>query len=317
MELAFRQAVLDDFEAFYDACFDRDRDDAWLREIVGQEWRVLLTQGTAITMVVEDREQPPERRLIGCGQLVFVTDPFVKWARSSPSPQVNRQVTHFLEDGSSPLMTPNEVARANAGTGLNGLFTRWGQARLQVAREEQVIVGRFMHDAFATQSRGYQIKELLIEAIGEAARDRALCAGFLDRNDARRDQGDYPSLPHRHFLMGMTREEAFANEGSVISHFFFYSRPRFGLTPAQQTLLGLCLAQQEASDEALAQALSVPLVKVKNEWRALYRRVMDVDPDLLPLPEGRERGPEKKRRLLHYLRQHPEELRLYKPRGKG
>ena len=58
---------------------------------------------------------------------------------------------------------------------------------------------------------------------------------------------------------------------------------------------------------------------VKNWWRDIYGRVADADPGLLP-PGNAEgaRGPEKRRRLLRYLREHPEELRPYTmPRRKG
>jgi hypothetical protein len=57
---------------------------------------------------------------------------------------------------------------------------------------------------------------------------------------------------------------------------------------------------------------------VKARWRTIYDRVGEVASDLLPVAaddgaSGR-RGPEKRRRLLEYLRQHPEELRPSLPR---
>jgi DNA-binding CsgD family transcriptional regulator len=313
VELAFREATQDDFAPFYNACFFRDRDNAALREAVGREWRVLLKNPATISMVVEDGERPPERRLVGCGQLAFVTDEFVEWARTAPSPRVNSQATRPLPDGSWPLLTLDEVAKANARAGLNGLFTRWGRANDRLTPDEQPRVSRFMHEASEALTRGYQFKELLIEAIGEAACDSALRAGFVARDCARTDRGDYPSLHNRPFLLGLTRDEAREREGGVMSYFFVYSPPRFGFTPEQQKMLRLCRRLPEASDEALAQALGESPTTVKNWWRAIYGRMMDTDPDLLPVRESGARGLEKKRRVLHYLREHPEELRPYNP----
>ena len=314
MELAFREATQEDFTSFYDACFSRDRDNAGLREIVGREWRVLLKNSATVSMAVEDGERPPDRRLIGCGQLAFVTDEFVGWARTAPVPYVNVQATRPMPDGSQPLLTLNQVAEANAGAGLNGLFTRWGRANQHLTPEEQGQVGWFMHQACLTLTRGYQFKELLIEAIGEAARDSALRAGFVERNCARTDHGDHHSPLNRPFLMGITREEARRREGCVMGYFFVFQPPRFGFTPEQQKMLRLCHRLPESSDEALAQALGEPPATVKNWWRAIYGRMMDADPDLLPIRESGARGLEKKRRVLQYLREHPEELRPYQPR---
>jgi hypothetical protein len=53
---------------------------------------------------------------------------------------------------------------------------------------------------------------------------------------------------------------------------------------------------------------------VKKRWHTIYERVVRADHDLLPAPiqngpPTHLRGAERRRRLLNYLRQHPEELR--------
>jgi hypothetical protein len=56
---------------------------------------------------------------------------------------------------------------------------------------------------------------------------------------------------------------------------------------------------------------------VKKRWRAIYQRVSDVDRELLlPVankPDATSRGAERRRHLLHYLRQHLEEIRPSSP----
>ncbi len=71
----------------------------------------------------------------------------------------------------------------------------------------------------------------------------------------------------------------------------------------------------ETSDE-LAASLFVSPWTVKKRWHAIYERVADVDHELLlpPVansPDVTSRGAERRRHLLHYLRQHPEELRPF------
>ena len=131
-------------------------------------------------------------------------------------------------------------------------------------------------------------------------------AGFLDRNC----DDDCLAVS---FLMGLTREEAHSREGYVMSHYFIHERPRFAFTAREQQLLCLSLRLQDPSDKRLAEALEVSVPAVKNWWQLIYERVAAVDADLLPLPDAdRARGPEKRRRLMQYVRDHPEELRPYK-----
>ncbi len=98
-----------------------------------------------------------------------------------------------------------------------------------------------------------------------------------------------------------------------MSHFFIHRPPRFGFTGRQQQLLCLSLRLQDSADNHLAEALGVSVSAVKNWWQLIYERVAEVDADLLPLADvDRARGPEKRRRLMQYVRDHPEELRPYK-----
>lgn len=317
MNLICRAATQKDFTAFYESCYFRDRVNVSLRAIVAHEWQALLKNPNTLSLVMEDVARREDQRLVGCCQLVFVTDGFVSWSESAPSPGGNVQATHPLPDGSWPLLTPSEVAAANAEAGLNALFTRWARADALLSLEEKRGVGRVMHDAFMSLTRGYQFREILIDVIGEPAREAALRAGFLDRNRYEAHFAEHP-VPdtQRPFLMGITRSEAFTRDGYVMSHYFSHVSPRFGLSPREQEMLDACLRLPEATNEDLAHALGASLNTVKNRWLSIYRRVGSVDPWLLPPDANTGRGPEKRRRLIQYLREHLEELRPYKPQHK-
>ena len=310
----WRAAAQNDFDAFYKACYFRDHDNVPLRGIVAHEWWILLENPAALSMVIEDNARPKDQRLLGCAQLVFVTDRFVQWAKNAPSPGGNVQATHPLPDGSWPLLTVEEIGAANAGAGLRALFTRWARANALLTRGEQMEVGRYMHDSFVLLTRGYQFCEVLIDVIGEPARELAMRAGFLDQNIYEDHFKVCPVPPaQRPFLMGLTREDAFAMEGNVMSHYFVHSPSRFGFSSWEQHMLILCQQLPNATNQTLALSLKVSLSSVKNGWASIYLRVQDVTPYLLPsTEEDNTRGPEKRRALLRYLRDHPEELRPYR-----
>lgn len=72
----------------------------------------------------------------------------------------------------------------------------------------------------------------------------------------------------------------------------------------------------EETDLELGAALGVSVPTIKKMWASIYRRVADNRPEIIaenahPPVEAQSRGKEKRRRLLAYLREHPEELRPY------
>ena len=232
--------------------------------------------------------------------------------------------TRPLPDGSSPLLTLMQVRAAHRRPeGLSALITRWWQDDARLDAEEVRQVHAFMQDAFERLTRGFRYGELLLEGIGPEARRRALAAGFLERTDYAGFYRERPPLPPpdvQPYLMGITREEAFGKEGSQISHFFFPPLALLDLRPGQQEVLWRALRGD--SDQQIADALRVTLSAVKKRWGAIRQRFDEVLPGLLPEDEGqldtlpepgktsrRERGPEKRGRVLEYLRDHPEELR--------
>ena len=313
MELTFRTATMEDFDAFYQACFFEHRFDVGFRAIIKREWRVLMRNPITLTMVVEDKERRPGECIVGIAQAVFVTSQFVHWAKTDMVPWVNAHITRPLPDGSWPLLNPEEVREANSGNGLNVLLTRWGIAH-SLSHEEGLRVRAYMNRNSLSFHRGYNLREILVEAIGEDAQQLALNVGFHLRNDYAMFYRDHPSPPpdKRPILMGVTREEALAKEGSFVSYMFTYTPPRFFFKSHEQDMLNWALLG--ASDKEIADRQGITLEAVKGQWRSIHRRVAEINPNLLPItPEDGVRGTEKRTTLLRYLREHPEELRPISP----
>jgi DNA-binding NarL/FixJ family response regulator len=111
----------------------------------------------------------------------------------------------------------------------------------------------------------------------------------------------------------MTREQADRMPAALAALLFFPRRaPMLGLSPAEQQLLLLALRNVSDADCAILLGLSPHTVKMR--WRQVFERIGERRPELLgpgglPGPDDGLRGPEKRRHLLAYLRQHMEELR--------
>ena len=311
MRLRHRAGTVGDFDEFYRTFFHKDVDDQALRAIIECEWRILLDNPNTMTMFVEDEHRAGGDRFMACGQGVFVSEAFARRACDDLPPWINAHVTRVLPDGSLPLLNLDGVARANAGEGLIGLMTRW-MMRDGGRQEDAINLRDYLHRAFEKFSRGYNFKALLIESTGVAAQHEAMRAGFRVVNDySEYFQKAAPSPESQPCLLRLTREEASAGAGtgSLLSYAFAYTPPLCFFTRRQQEVLHY--AMQGCSDKIIATRLRITVHAVRQHWKTMYQRVEDHLPDLLPAGADGKRGAEKQRVLLHYLREHPEELRPY------
>ena len=128
-------------------------------------------------------------------------------------------------------------------------------------------------------------------------------AGFIPRERS----GDGHGLR----LWGMTREEARRTmPGTTARHLFEWQPPRFHLSVAQRRLLSQALFHED--DEQLARELGASPHGLKKLWRGIYERIAEAAPDFFgdaATSDDGKRGPEKRRQVLAYVRQRPEELR--------
>jgi hypothetical protein len=118
-----------------------------------------------------------------------------------------------------------------------------------------------------------------------------------------------PPPGQRPFLLGVTRQEVLADFGRSVAPAFVETPPRLGFTRAEQQLLRQAVFGY--TDVELARRLQLALPTIKNRWRALYDRLGLIAPELVVEIDCSSgvRGQEKRRRLIEYVRRHPEELR--------
>jgi hypothetical protein len=90
-----------------------------------------------------------------------------------------------------------------------------------------------------------------------------------------------------------------------------YRPPVLRLRPAEQALLQAALGG--TTDAEVSADLGVSLEAVKKRWLSIFARVDQFLPDLLQTADstGDGRGPQKRHRVLAYIRSHPQELRPY------
>lgn len=290
-----------------------------LFERLSAVWCALFKRESLLSVVVEDLDRTERDRLLGLGVSVFLSDDFLRYAKTPPLFWIGPELIRRITRNDSPILDIAAIGRANSGEGLN-LFV-W-EADIRSPDEPGMLAtASELIAAFVELHSGFRIKEAINQhPFGRMFREGVELGGwFLEAPTGEYvpvDDAEAVERAGAPFILGLTRELARKRPGTRFSTVFEYRNPRLFLTPAQQRLLNSALSGQ--TNEEIAQTLAVSVSAVKKCLQAIYARASLRLAELLPDGsceygcEGR-RGAEKKRRLLTYLRDHPEELRPFSP----
>lgn len=285
--------------------------DERLRRALPDLWLRLLDEPAITTTVMEDLALPAGQRIQGWGWGIVLPE---AWAEqrgltSAPTSYVTRQVYAGLVEGSLALMSDAEIGVVNAGGRYHFMnFYTQRHSDLSDAYTQSVLT--VANEAFRLSATGYNTQAMYFET-SERDAPAIVAAGFLQRPyvDERALQGLVPA--DRPAFMAVTRNEALAGlPGTSVRHVFEHHPPMFRFSASQRRLLWLALFDE--SDAHLTDRLQVSVHGLKKLWRGIYERIEDQMPEFFGEAGGDEdgkRGPEKRRQVLAYVRQRPEELR--------
>lgn len=280
-------------------------------------WSQLL-ECEARNAVVFEHGEGSGTVICGAGVSVFVTDDFVRELKSGPLFWFGPELARRTARGASPLISDRQLRDSNSVGGLNLLV--W-EGCIRAEFGGNVEVQRAMINAFIRNHRGYLWKEVIGSQVASAERlEWMVKTGGLLWSP---EQGRYVDLsglsaaeivkaPH---LVGVRPGSELAEDATWIGGLFDYSAPRFGFSQGEQKLL-LAAVEGEGTDIELGSALGLSVPTIKCMWASIYRRLDEHPEGRITARarlgrDGASRGPERRRRLLTYLREHPEELRPY------
>lgn len=285
---------------------------AWLplqpavRAAVPAIWTRLLGHPGFNADVIEDLNRPAGQRIVGLGVAIALDERWSRRLRDDPPPHAPAALYAELLDGRFQPPADKDLARLNARGEVSFLVLHYGQLLTDLAQPDTLQVLGVAMSLFRFAHAGYRLQCLYQEGTAEQA-------GYLQSMGFRqRTARQQPELPE---LYGLHRLEAsLLLPGTPVRDAFQFTPPRFGFAAAERRLLRLAVT--DLTDEAIGDELGISGHGVKKLWRQVHQRAQDAMPGLFggagaqPLGDG-GRGPEKRRVLLQYLRQHPEELRPY------
>jgi hypothetical protein len=276
-----------------------------VREALPAIWTRLLGQPGFNADVIEDLSRAPGDRVMGLGMAIALDARWQQRLRENPPPFAAAALYAELHEGHYQPPGDKDLAAMNASGEVGFLVLHYHQRLHDLGDPDTLQLLALAMAQFRAAHAGYRLRELLQEGFGaEGAYLQSM--GFRCRTQ----RAEAAGLPQ---LYGLTRSEAMGLlPGTPVRDAFQFTPPRFLFAAAERRLLRLATA--DLTDEQIGDELGITGHSVKKLWRAIHLRAVDRMPHLFddsPSTEPGTRGPEKRRSLLQYLRQHPEELRPY------
>ena len=281
---------------------------------LGSAWLRVLDCEAKAAMVIEQLNGS-QATICFIGVAIFVGDDFVRELKRPPLRWFGPELARRVASGDLPMLSSRQLREANS---RGGLTTITWEGCIRHGFEAHTELHRKIIGVFIEEHRGYLWKEAIASQLEST--ERLLwtidSGGRLwDAAKARyaeslgKDPREILEKPH---IVGVSREMEHHRPGTWVGALFEYRPPQLGFSKSQQQLLLSALLDR--TDRELCTQLGKSPSTVKNTWQSIYNRVADHLPfmfseDVDAGAHNSQRGPEKRRRLLAYLREHPEELR--------
>jgi hypothetical protein len=277
-------------------------------QIVGRSaalrvWQSLLDNPAFKANVIESERPLSGHKIVACGMGVFVTRAFADREIKTPRPGLNSRIIGAIASGESVVLSRAQIGEGNAGEGVDfvNLYGTWRDGIMNA--DQLAEVHALLGTSFVEHFAGYHFNRVLKEAVGHSriALARAtgtyrLVAEFRDSESA---------------LVVATPESVLTAPYSVAAKIFRYQEPVLRLRPSEQTLLTAALGGE--TDAGLSTRLGLSIEAIKKRWMSIFERVEEFMPEILSAAEASSdgRGPQKRHRVVAYIRTHPEELRPF------
>lgn len=268
-----------------------------------QIWHELATSPAFQGSVYESGEGTSDHRIVGCGIGIFVDTEFVDRELADPKPGLNSRVIASIAQGNSVVLNHAAMAEGNANAGLDfvNLYGTWRDDVLDAngRAEVQTLLGTSFLESLA----GYRFNRIVKEAIGQPVIELARATGSY------RVIAEFPDTASA--LVAASPDSAREVPFSVAARMYRYTEPVLRLRPAEQSLLTAALDGK--TDAELSEHLGISVEAVKKRWLSVFGRFEESRSEILAGKdtERSHRGPQKRHRVLAYVRAHPEELRPY------
>jgi hypothetical protein len=278
-------------------------------EIVGREraiaiWNDLVPSCSFNSCVIESASLPGQ--ILGFGASVFVTADFATREIEDPKPGLNSRILAGIANGESVIRPEADLYNTGVDDALDVAILSGIWVDGILSPEQLNEVQMLLAFSFVELHLGYRLNRLFMEDVSEAQHDYHSSSGVWRTMQRYTDCG--------RALVALTRRDAFSVSGSIAASMFQYQEPILDLRDREKRLLAGALTHR--SDRELAASMNLSPATIKKRWQALFEQIAEVRPGWLAVDGGegerQSRGPQKRHRILAYVRSHPQELRPHR-----
>ena len=274
-------------------------------------WSEMLTSGCARSGIALDSS---EDEIVAFSFGIFLSDHDASHIHLGRRPYLGRRFFDAWMQGDRFCLRDGEIGQYNAASGVNVVTIHSGY-RAFTSMEEYADLRMSLVDVFIREHIGLHIRSFAHELYGEykeAVHASGLRIHEYDAQILAQSYGESTHSPP--YLTMLCRDDAAGQRGNYLSDTmaFGFSPPRFFFNTTQRELLRV--VKEDYADIRVTQKLHLSQAAVKKRWATIYESIDAVDPALLGKKDdiqfGR-RGEEYRRKVIAYVRDHPEELHPY------
>lgn len=276
-------------------------------ELVGRERAIALwqelTRSRSFNSVVVENEQ--DGRVLAFGGSVFVTAEFAEAEMEAPRPYISSRIFASVGTERTAVYPQDELCNGHRQERLYVVILA-GNQRDDLTDAQRDEARMLLAYRFVEAHVGYPLERVLMESVGEEQRLSTLSSGVWREVCAFREEN--------RALLTLARESAFSATGSIAGAMFQYQAPVLGLHDTHKQLLGEALLG--GTDAELAERMKISPAALKKRWKAVFDRIAETRPALLPAGDQEDamdaRGRQKRHHVVNYVRSHPEEIRPFR-----
>ena len=280
-------------------------------------WTTLLSDGDACIASLVEKITPGSREIVGFGLAAFVNSSFADAMLANPQPGLNARIIESIDAGKSVIPPYRYLQTANASATLDHVVMYSSEKLSSLNSNELGLVRNYLARAYFDSFVGYRLRRMLYEIVDEYEFEKI--KGYRGLRIVKRlSVPNLPGVPRlwigNRALCEATAESLADDPASVAARpFIDRTAPILQFSPSQKKLLAAALRGAENAE--LAHGLCRTPSAIKRTWTGIFEKCARHHPELLPTTEGSLRGQQKRHKVMAYIREHPEELRPFRPQG--
>jgi len=275
-------------------------DDGLLVDIITHENELAFQNGITLSLLVDEQIGQEPKKLVAALWGHFIHDWYFDEFCQQDEPWLMNASKVTFDQGRNPFVT---FAEAPTVDGFSLLIVAHDLLPSPNG-EPKVNLHEYLMRYFVFYHSGWKLNRIIAEPVGEEDRNNLILNGWKVVTDYVHKRHLEEKIPT---LLTIDRETALAGHDAFMVRLFIYRARAVTLSLAEKELMRVARLGSY-TDVDLAKELGITVDAIKKRWKSVYAKLSAALPNLLAQNQIGGRGPENRRKVIDYIREHPELL---------